>query len=53
MYFDCFRNPEGAKNYSLSQSQMCVRRMRKRRKVSSIKVHQVPGIMNDKTQLLS
>ncbi|XP_022175178.1 uncharacterized protein LOC111037107 isoform X2 [Myzus persicae] len=29
-------NPEGAKNYSLSQSQLCVRRMRQRRKVSSI-----------------
>lgn len=30
------RNPEGAKNYSLSQSQLCVRKMRRRRKVSSI-----------------
>ncbi|KAL4125855.1 hypothetical protein QTP88_010095 [Uroleucon formosanum] len=29
-------NPEGAKNYSLSQSQLCVRKMRQRRKVSSI-----------------
>ncbi|XP_015373381.1 PREDICTED: uncharacterized protein LOC107168475 [Diuraphis noxia] len=29
-------NPEGAKNYSLSQSQLCVRRMRQRRKVSPI-----------------
>ncbi|KAL5237131.1 hypothetical protein ACI65C_004541 [Semiaphis heraclei] len=35
-------NPEGAKNYSLSQSQLCVRKMRQRRKVSSIKVHQDP-----------
>lgn len=31
MFLYCLRNPEGATNYTYLQSQMCVKKMRRRR----------------------
>lgn len=53
--FDCFRNPEGAKNYSILQSQMSIRkrRYRFRRQIKSENIQDTPNILNkDKSNKL-